>query len=272
MGMSQEIDISFLDTEEITQKIFPKYFHFSMENMPQSDSSADAYFIEVDENVRLCCKYYVESKKCPTVLFFHDNHETALNQNAFGSGCMKRGINLFVTDYRGYGISDGVPSMTTMFSDCHRIYKYLLEIIEEEDYRPDVFLMGRSLGSMPALELAYKSSKEFKGLIIENGSAMNFNSLWSNADPADIAKLADAMFYNKDRIREVTIPTLIIHGEQDVQVPVAVGNGLFQLSGADDKELVIIPEAGHHDILEKGKTQYFTAIKEFVRKYAPSES
>lgn len=264
--MSHEIDISFLDTQEITQKIFPLYFNISFDNLPQPDHNSDAYFIEVDEGVRVCGEFYVKDKDCPTILYFHGNGETALNQSFVASQYTSRDINLFVTDYRGYGVSGGIPSMTSLFRDCHPVYKYLKNIIKEGNYSPDVYIMGRSLGSLPAVELAYHYQSELKGLIIESGSAMNFNSLWSGADASEIQKLAEAKFYNKDKIREITIPTLIIHGEQDNLIPLQIGQALYQLSVADNKDMVIIPGAGHNDLLDKGHTLYLSAIENFVRQ------
>lgn len=263
--MSHEIDISFLDKTEITNKIFPLALNYSLSDLPQPDYSSDAYFIEVAQNVRICCKYYVESKDCPSILYFHNNSQTALNQSSVASHYLKRNINLFVTDYRGYGVSDGVPTMTNLFRDCHQIYDSFKKVIQENNYNPGVFVMGCSLGSMPAIELAFHYQREFKGLIIESGSAQNFSSLWSGAAAAEIQKLTGAKFYNKDKIKEITIPTLIIHGELDNMIPVQAGKALYELSGAKNKKLVIIPGAGHNDILDTAKAQYFSAIEEFVK-------
>jgi alpha-beta hydrolase superfamily lysophospholipase len=263
--MSHEVDISFLDKPEILRKIFPLAMAYSFTGLPQADSmNADAYFIDVDEGVRICCKFYVEDNDCPSLLYFHGNSETALNQSSLASNCLERGINLFVTDYRGYGISDGEPTMTNLFHDCHRIYDSFKKIIREGKYKPSVYVMGHSLGSIPAIELSYHYQREFKGLIIASGSAQNLNSLWSSADAAAIQKLAGTKFYNKDKIKEITIPTLVIHGEQDNLIPVQVGKALYEISGAKDKNLVIIPDASHHDLIDSGEC--ISAIEKFVKK------
>ena len=77
----------------------------------------------------------------------------------------QQGINLFVTDYRGYGSSGGVPTFTSMITDAHRIFEAFLGILHNEHYTSDVFAMGRSLGSMSAIELAYSYQEQVKGLI-----------------------------------------------------------------------------------------------------------
>ena len=159
-----------------------------------------------------------------------------------------------------------MPTMTNLFQDCHQIYGNFKSIIKDNNYNPAVFIMGRSLGSIPAIELAYHYGSEFKGLIVESGSAQNLSALWKDVDTSEIEKLKDTKFYNKDKIKEITIPTLVIHGDLDDLIPVQIGQALHEISGAEDKELLIIEGAGHNDLIDKGRDQYFSAIEKFVKK------
>ena len=103
--MSHELDISFLDEPEIVKKIFPMAFSITLTDSAQSASlNTDSYFIEVDDEVRICCRFYIEDKGYPSILYFHDNTETVLDQNTLASCCLEKGINLFVTDYRGHPV------------------------------------------------------------------------------------------------------------------------------------------------------------------------
>ena len=63
-------------------------------------------------------------------------------------------INLFVADYRGYGLSNGRPTATNLLKDAHAIFQGFIAFLEELNYGGDIFIMGRSLGSVPALEIA----------------------------------------------------------------------------------------------------------------------
>ena len=95
--MSHELDISFLDDQEITKKIFPMAFSITLDDSSQSSSlNNDPYFIEVDDQVRICCRFYIEGKDCPSILYFHDNYETVLDQTSIASNCLEKGINLLL--------------------------------------------------------------------------------------------------------------------------------------------------------------------------------
>jgi len=265
------LDISFIDKEEILQRLFPLAFKIpEMNGMPSlslSDSShGEAYFVDVTDSIRICCKFWVDDKKSPSILYFHGNDEDALKQSHLATWCMQNGINLFVADYRGYGISDGAPTMTSLFQDCHVIFEYFKKTLKKEKYNPDIFVMGRSLGSMPAIEVAFAHQNDIKGLIVESGTGQNFNSLWKNSDPASVQNLTGTKFYNKDKIQDITIPTLFIHGDQDKLIPYQIGEMLYQLSGAKTKIIVLIPGAGHNDLIDIGDEDYFTALKQFVKK------
>ncbi|MGK7903635.1 MAG: alpha/beta hydrolase [Hormoscilla sp.] len=63
---------------------------------------------------------------------------------------------------------------------------------------------------------------------------------------------------------QIKTKTLIIHGEADFLIPAAEGKKLYHYCGASSKHLVLIPSAGHKDLLMVGTNQYFGAIKSFI--------
>jgi hypothetical protein len=65
-------------------------------------------------------------------------------------------------------------------------------------------------------------------------------------------------------MEQVTIPTLVMHGENDVLIPAADGQELYDRCASDQKRLLLIPYAGHNDIMMVGGRQYFDAIRDFV--------
>lgn len=263
-------DFSCFDDPEILEVIFPlvysplysgSYFHY-----PSGDPD---YFIEVEPGVRVGCEFWVESSDSPTILFFHGNGETASSYEPIAPLYNRRGLNLFVADYRGYGASDGEPTVRNMLLDAHAIFRSFKQIIGEKGMKTRTYIMGRSLGSMPAIELARSYPDEIPGLIVESGSANNFRRLCESLGiPINEAIFgSESPFLNRVRIREARQPTLIIHGECDTLVPLSEGKELYRNSGAKDKKLIIIPGAEHNDIMVAHERLYFDGVKAFIESH-----
>ena len=124
--------------------------------------------------------------------------------------------------------------------------------------------MGRSLGSICAIELASSYPEQIKGLIIESGFASILRLISYLGYPAESLGLNDLTFPNLAKISSITMPTLILHGEFDSLIPVTEARDLFDKAAAKRKRLVIINGADHNDIMLVGMEQYFAEIRDFV--------
>ena len=270
--MSERMDLSFLDRPDLLEIIFPvvySSFYISSYLEPFPDD-VTVYSVDVDEGVQINCGFWISDRECPSILYFHGNGETAAGHDWIAPFYNQKGVNLFVTDYRGYGTSNGNPTVSNMISDTHALFKGFKELIRQEGFNESTFLMGRSLGSIPAIELAYHHQEEICGLIIESGSANNFRRLWEYLDIKDKDTILgeQSLFLNKTKIRHIHKPTLIIHGEYDEILLVEEGKELYQNSGARNKEILIVPGAGHNDIMIANQQLYFDKIEEFIKAYS----
>ena len=200
----------------------------------------------------------------PSILYFHGNGEVISDYDYIAPLFNQLDINLCVADYRGYGASQGKPSFSTMISDAPIIFESFIKILAQGKYKGSVFVMGRSLGSVSALEIAYRYQSKIKGLIIESGFSSVIKLLLHLDFPIGFLNFKDAEFPNLSRIRSVTIPTLIIHGEYDTTIPPSEAQALFENSAAKSKQLVTIPGADHNSIMQLGLEHYLKAIKEFL--------
>jgi len=270
--MSDQIDLSILDRPEILEVIFPVVYSplYLSYNIQSSSANVPTYSIEVEKGIKISCGFWVSNKENPSILYFHGNGEMVANHDWIAPFYNQRGINLFVADYRGYGSSDGKPTISNMIGDAHIIFEGFKEIIIKEGFKRSLFLMGRSLGSMPAIELAFNYQNEIAGLLIESGTANNLRRLWSYlgiTGKEDVLS-EESLFLNKVKIRQVHKPTLIIHGEYDQIISVKEGEELYQNSGAQDKKILIIPGADHNDIMLVQPSLYFDTIEEFIKAYS----
>jgi hypothetical protein len=259
-----EVDLSFLDRPEISAIAF--YPRKSSARI--SRPNAKNHLIEVEKGVKIGCRFYTKGPEHSSLLYFHGNGEIVDDYGDRASSYSEIGINLFVADYRGYGFSDGTPTMTSLVKDAHPIFKEFRKIVEENGFKNSLFLMGRSLGSIPAIEIAYHYQNIIQGLVIESGPANNLRQYIRSLVPSSHPIWRDNWhFLNKVRLRSIFKPTLIIHGEFDTGIPLKESRELYKNSAAKDKRLVIIPNAGHNDLMIVGKERYYRAIEEFVKTY-----
>ncbi len=221
-------------------------------------------FITVAEGAVVHCRFYKEDDSWPWVLQFHGNGEVVSDYDEISLFYLKNKINLIVADYRGYGKSTGNPTLTDISHDAHIIYDAVKKELSERELRSDLFVMGRSLGSISALEIAYRQQRNTPGLIIESGFPSITRLLIHLGVPAEGANLDAIDNGCLEMVRAISTPVLIIHGEYDTLVPLEEAETLMEQIGSKEKELVIIPGGTHNDILFMGLKQYFEAVTKFI--------
>jgi alpha-beta hydrolase superfamily lysophospholipase len=255
--LSHQPDYSILDRPEILQFVF-----YPRRDWTPTPPGASDYLVPVEQGVSISCRFYPASTGSPCIIYFHGNGEVACEHDWIAPFYNREGIGLFVADYRGYGLSDGTPTFSSMTADAHPILDFVLKTVRSSGHSEPLFLMGRSLGSHCAVELAFHYPEHFTGLIVESG-APNVARLASlfGLSSKGLTELRETI---SARIRSIGLPTLIIHGERDSLIPPSEATTLYKEIASHDKRLVIIPGADHNDIMLVGMEQYFSAVKGFV--------
>jgi pimeloyl-ACP methyl ester carboxylesterase len=154
-----------------------------------------------------------------------------------------------------------------MLSDAHKIFDTAREWLLKNGHTGPLFIMGRSLGSAAALELASSHADEIAGIIIESGFATTLPLLLTlGVDVAGLGITENDGFFNVRKISTFTKPTLLIHGQFDEIIPVNSAAILQSESPARFKELQVVPGASHNTIIAKTGEMYFSVIKQFINK------
>ncbi|MEA2061067.1 MAG: alpha/beta fold hydrolase [Thermodesulfobacteriota bacterium] len=221
--------------------------------------------IPVAEDVVIGACFHMTDRPAPTILFFHGNGEIVSDYDDLGMVYNRAGINFIVVDYRGYGRSTGTPSVTAMMADSCTIFEFVRQWLVQNKFPGPLTVMGRSLGSASALELAARVPAEFDNLIIESGFARAGELLRIlGIDPDAIGFKETTGFNNPDKIRKWNKPCLIIHAEFDHIIPFSDGQALFDACPAPEKKLVKIKGANHNDIFFQDLDLYMASIKELT--------
>jgi pimeloyl-ACP methyl ester carboxylesterase len=242
-----------------------QYMFYPMKtNYRDSYQHIHTVHIKMGDGVTLAGRFHFADFDAPTILFWHGNGEIASDYDNTQE-YVKMGFNFLVVDFRGYGESDGTPTGSNLLSDATTVYHKCPNILREHGVKSDqLFIMGRSLGCTAAVEVAHTAHDEIYGLILESGRAFTVPLMEQiggfNPDEYDESK----GFKNHKKIAEISVPTLIIHGEEDMIIPVADGEAMYENSAGKPKKLVKIENAGHNDLMHVGHDEYYSAIRGFV--------
>lgn len=255
--------VETLDRPEILARLF----HPRRESRPPPEGAEDL-LVPVADGFELGARFHSSEARNPTLLFFHGNGEVAADYDDLGPLFTGAGWNFFALDYRGYGRSSGRPTATALLCDARAAFPWVRGWLAARGCSGPVAVFGRSLGSVPALEIASGVGfSEVAGLVIESGFARLLPLLEVlGADASRLGVTEEMGFRNLEKIRRYGGPTLIIHGERDVLIPPAEGRALFEASTAEDKRLLLIPRADHNSLFVHGPEAYFGAVADLARK------
>lgn len=167
----------------------------------------------------------------------------------------KANVTVFIFDYRGYGRSEGSPTVEGVLKDATAARAKLRELAHVKD--ADMLLMGESLGGSIVIQLAADSAPQ--GLIVQS----TFSSLRDVAD-VHYSHLSWLVPRNKldstSQIARYRGPLLQSHGTNDRTIPFSSGQKLFQAAN-EPKQFVAIEGADHNNWLTDA---YLKQLNEFI--------
>ena len=243
-----------------------EYAFYPCDDCREPPSYATDILVPVEEDICVACRFYLTDAGYPTILFFHGNGEVASDYDAIATYFFKANLNLIVAEFRGYGASNGAPTFANVISDAHTILNAVKKELEKRDFRKAIYIMGRSMGSVSALELARHHPKECRGLIIESGFPCASRIARRVGAPLLEQDIRQVEYDCLEKIRNITIPALIIHGSDDSLVSIEEAYTLERELGSKDKRLYIIRGADHNSVMAVDIAGYFQAIHEFIHR------
>jgi uncharacterized protein len=179
----------------------------------------------------------------PVVLFFHGNGDFLAGRVARFRGVTSDGTGLVALSYRGYAGSTGHPSEQGLLMDAAAAYAFATA-----RYRSDqIVVWGFSLGTGVAVALA--ADHPIGKLILEAPytSTADVASTLPMMRAVPVRWLMRDQFASDRRIARVTVPLLVMHGDRDPVIPIALGERLFALAH-EPKQFVRFSEGGHENL------------------------
>ncbi len=251
--------------EQIDKSVLLRYLFYPRRQHSKPRDGAFDLSVPVEANVDIVCRAYPAAADSPWIIYFHGNGEVVSDYDSIAPLYKNYRLNLVVADYRGYGASGGAPTFGNLVTDACTIFEHLSACFPAGLKHDQWFVMGRSLGSVSALELAAAYPGQVSGLIIESGF-ISVAGLISHLDLPAPGDLSSIEAYYREMAARISLPAMVIHGERDRLVPLSRGLELFTALGSGEKEMVVIPLADHNDIMFIDSQKYMSAIEGFLRR------
>lgn len=196
-----------------------------------------------------------------TLLYCHGSSGSIAQRVDVFRQLAKLRMNVFAFDYRGYGRSEGVPSERGLYADARAAYDHL---IDERGAAPaGILLFGHSLGGAVAIQAARE--REAAGLVVESSFTDLKDMARSLYPQLPLHWVTRNQFRSIEKVAELTLPKLFVHGTEDGTVPFAVGRRLFE-AAAEPKELYLVERAGHNDVHLQGGAAYIRRLARFRKR------
>lgn len=177
-----------------------------------------------------------------TFVFFHGNAGNAEHRIPMMKVLTDKGHTVVLAEYRGYADNPGSPTEKLIISDAEKLMDYIIKLGTPEQ---DIIMMGRSLGTGPAINLAAKYNVPALILISPYTSLID---IAANTYPYfPVRLLMRDKFDSKSIIGNLKSPILMFHGESDRIIPLKFGKSLFEFA-PEPKEFIALPLADHNNL------------------------
>lgn len=246
----------------------------------------DVYVVSED-NLRLH-GYFIPAPQpgeTRTVVLFHGYSVRALQMADYALYWRDTfGFNVLMPDARAHGLSQGrIAGMSwPERKDCQLWLNFLRERLGPT---ATFALHGISMGGSTVLTAAGEEPQDIKILIEDCGYSSVYEEFkhqlqrrlylpsWPLLPFVSLLCKGFAGYTFKEAspigmAKKIQLPILVIHGQADTFVPCAMGQQIYDALPSPDKELVLVPDAGHIESFAKDQTGAIRArIAQMVQQY-----
>jgi len=174
------------------------------------------------------------------------------------------GVDVVGVEYSGYGLSSSCPSTDSVYSDVEAAYEY---VVRQGVPAEHIVAYGQSVGTGPSLGLAAK--RPLGGVILHSPMLSGIKVIdpdpYSSCRPSCVFSCFD-FFPNDSRIKGLSCPAFVIHGQNDDIIPFYHGHRLSEITPRHHRWPGYFPRgAGHNDIVELDAGRYYSEISAFLQ-------
>jgi hypothetical protein len=224
--------------------------------VPDPPPGVEERTITAADGVRLHAWYAPGPAGAPTLVWSHGNGGNIADRADVLVALAGRGLAVLAYDYRGYGRSEGRPSEAGVYRDAAAAYD--AEVARGVP-AARIVAFGESLGGAVSIRLATERPCAAVAVVSTFTSMTDVG----RTHYGPLALLAGNRFDSLARIRRLSVPLLVAHGDQDEIVPFTLGERLFAAAN-QPKRFFRAAGAHHNDVF--GAPGLLDAIAGFARE------
>jgi fermentation-respiration switch protein FrsA (DUF1100 family) len=164
-------------------------------------------------------------KKLKTIVYFHGNAGNLENRIYKLNHFKDMDVNFLIIAWRGFSGNLGKPTEKGLYNDAKSAIIWLKELGLTEK---DIVIYGESLGTGVATEIAQNSN--FAGLVLETPFTSMIDAAKNFYPYIPVSLLLKDKYDNQNKIKNINIPVLVMHGEVDQIVPFWMGKRIFEIA------------------------------------------
>jgi len=166
-----------------------------------------------------------------TVVYLHGNGCNLYCQYPLIDGLVKRGMQVFMFDYSGYGFSEGRATKETSLQDALTAIDYVKGRADTKGTKLVVY--GQSLGGHLSATAAERRQEVVDALVIEGAFSSRKDIAAHNGRnmfiPGFIGRaLVNQTYSAKSSIKKFHKPVLVVHSTEDETIPFRMGKKIFE--------------------------------------------
>jgi len=205
-----------------------------------------------------------QAAKRPTLIFFYGNGSYLNSCGSILTGFRRMDVNVAISEYPGYGVSDGIASEEGCYDSAEAIYDY---IVGQKGVEPkNIIVAGWSLGTGVAVKLA--AEHPVRGLVLCSAytSIADMAIYRYPVFPAPlIHKIFRYRFLSLQRIGQVRCPIFIAHGDKDTRVPYFMSRKLADAAHTP-VTFVTLDGIGHSDVFYAKDAIVYPHIEDWINQ------
>jgi len=184
-----------------------------------------------------------------TVLHLHGNAANVSNHLPLVAWLPARGYNVLMVDYRGFGRSQGKPSLDGIVDDAAAALAYLRMRTDIDQTR--LIVLGQSIGGATALRLLARDANGVRLAVIDSAFA-SYRGVARDATAggplAPVAAMTTGLLPGPDKdpitaLKSINVPLIFVHGKRDSIID-AVNSERLHAAAAGSQHWTV-PDAMH---------------------------